>query len=41
MAGLALFLGVGSFLRMALVNDIAERVADVRRRFSTMLPRFL
>lgn len=31
MAGLALFLGVGSFLRMALVNDIAERVmADVR-----------
>ncbi len=31
MAGLALFLGIGSFLRMAIVNDIAERVmADIR-----------
>ena len=42
MAGLALFLGVGSFLRMAIVNDISERVmTDVRAalfRHVTLLP---
>jgi len=31
MVGLALFLGIGSYLRMAIVNDVAEKVmADIR-----------
>ena len=31
MIGLALFLGIGSYLRMAIVNDVAEKViADIR-----------
>jgi len=40
MVGLALFLGIGSYLRMAIVNDVAEKVmADIRNAIFLHLTR--